>query len=401
MHAEPVERKLIRATQPREQVVGVQHRRRRHLPERWAVRADVGVGAHEHPERPAEPTHLADRLRPVVVKPEGVAVADDRRHGQELLEDVAHRDRAAAGPAAVVRLRERLVQIEVYDVEPEVAGPRDSANRVQIRAVVVHQRACAVEDPRDLFDSLVEEPERRWVRQHQARRARADLRAQLLEVDVAAAIGADVDELVTGHRDAGRIRAVSAVGDHDLAPLLGFAAIGEVGAHQHQPRQLPLRTGGRLERHGGQPGDLGEDLLEPPHQLQRPLRGLLFLVRMKVAEARQAGDALVDARVVLHRARAQWVEAGVDAERPVGQRREVADELRLRDLRQARRARAAQLLGDVGRGKVGARERRRATARLRLLVDQLHAASASTRRSISSVVRFSVTATSSASSSPW
>ena len=103
-----------------------------------------------------------------------------------------------------MRLRERLVQIEVDDVEPEVAGPRDSANRVQIRAVVVHQRACAVEDPRDLFDSLVEEPERRWVRQHQARRARADLRAQLLEVDVAAAIGADVDELVTGHRDAGR-----------------------------------------------------------------------------------------------------------------------------------------------------------------------------------------------------
>src|SRR5207247_199501 len=101
-------------------------------------------------------------------------------------------------------------------------------------------------------------------------------------------------------------------------------------------------------RHGGQPGDLGEDLLEPPHQLQRPLRGLLFLVRMKVAEARQAGDALVDARVVLHRARAQWVEAGVDAERPVGQRREVADELRLRDLRQARQGVAGMNAGAPG-----------------------------------------------------
>ena len=66
---------------------------------------------------------------------------------------------------------------------------------------------------------------------------------------------------------------------------LGLAAVGERGAHQHQPRQLALRAGGRLERDGGQAGHLGEDLLQLPHQLERALRPVVLLQRMEVAEA--------------------------------------------------------------------------------------------------------------------
>ena len=104
---------------------------------------------------------------------------------------LADGDRAAAGAAAAVRLRERLVQVDVDDVEPHVAGPRDAADGVQVRAVVVHQRAGVVEDVADLLDVLVEETERRGVRQHQAGGLPVDLLAEVVEVDVAARVGPD------------------------------------------------------------------------------------------------------------------------------------------------------------------------------------------------------------------
>ena len=46
------------------------------------------------PNGPCEAAHLADRLRPVVVVAEPLAVADDRRHRQERLQA----SRTAIGP---------------------------------------------------------------------------------------------------------------------------------------------------------------------------------------------------------------------------------------------------------------------------------------------------------------
>ena len=114
------------------------------------------------------------------------AVLDDHRDREERLEDVAHGDRAAARAAAAVGLRERLVQVDVHDVEAHVPGSRDAADGVEVRAVVVHQRTGTVEDVADLLDVLVEEAERRRVREHQAGGVLVDLAAQIVDVDVAA-----------------------------------------------------------------------------------------------------------------------------------------------------------------------------------------------------------------------
>src|SRR5205823_13062018 len=107
-------------------------------------------------------------------------------------------------------------------------------------------------------------------------------------------------------------------------------------------RDLSLRSRGRLERHGVEAGDLGQDLLEPPLELERALRPVLVLERVEVAEPRQRDDALVHARVVLHRARAERVEAGVDSERARRQLAEMADDLGLGEPGQARRTLAPQ-----------------------------------------------------------
>jgi hypothetical protein len=300
-----------------------------------------------------------------------------------------------------MRLRERLVQVDVDDVEPHVARARDTADRVQVRAVVVHERAGAVEDRLDLLDVLVEEAERGRVGDHQPGGLRPDLRAHVVDIDVAALVRLHADEVIAGHRHRGRVRAVRRVGDDDLAALLVLASVGEVGVEEHQARELPLGTGGGLERDGVEPADLGEDLLQAPHELERALRALLLLERVQVAEPGQADEALVHARVVLHRARAERVEAGVDSEVSGRELGEVPDELGLGDLRQPRRRRPRELRRHLRHRQVVARERRGAAARLGALVDQRrHALSASTSRSTSAGVRFSVTATSSASSMP-
>ena len=355
------------------------------------------------PNGPGEAAHLPDRLRPVEVEAEALAVAHDRGHGQVRLERLADRDRAAARAPAAVRLRERLVQVVVDDVEAHVAGPRDPADGVEVRAVVVHERADTVEDPRDLLDALVEEPERRRVREHEPRGRLVDLRAEVLDVEVPARVGLDVDEVEAGHGHTRRIRPVGGVRDDDASTLLDLAALGEVRAHQHQPGELALAAGSRLQRDGGQAGDLGEDLLQAPHQLERPLRPVLLLERVHVAEAGQRDDALVHARVVLHRAGAERVEARVDPEVAGRQLGEVADELRLRELGEPRRLGTAELGRELGDREPRARHDPGAAPRPRLLVDQLHAATSvrtSTSRSISAVVRRSVVATRSTSSIP-
>ena len=101
--------------------------------------------------------------------------------------------------------------------------------------------------------------------------------------------------------------------------------------------QLALRPGRRLQRDGRQPGDLREVLLQLVEQLAaRPAALPSSWQRMQVGEARQRREPLVPLRVVLHRARAERIEVGVDrscASRAV----EVAHDLQLGDLRQRRR----------------------------------------------------------------
>ena len=136
VHAEAVVREVVGLAQPSEHVVRVQHRDLAHLAQARPPRAHEGVRADEDAERAAEAAHLADRARPVVVEPEAVTLPHDDGHRQERLEALPHCDRPAAGAAAAVGLRERLVQVDVDDVEAHVARPRDPADRVQVRAVV-------------------------------------------------------------------------------------------------------------------------------------------------------------------------------------------------------------------------------------------------------------------------
>ena len=183
-------------------------------------------------------------------------------------------------------------------------------------------------------------------------------------------------------------------------PLL--AAVLVVGARQQQPGELAVRAGARLERDVRQAGDLGQRALEAPHQLERALRVLGVLQRVQPRVAGQRRDPLVQLRVVLHRARAERVEAGVEVEVLLRERVVVAHDLGLGDLGQlgrlacgSRRAgsRSATPAPRARRARGGANARRPS---LRALVDRHRVVArsavmlASTRRAASTPASASI-----------
>ena len=201
--------------------------------------------------------------------------------------------------------------------KPMSPGRESAHHRVEVGAVVVRRRAHLVHDRGDLLDVGVEQPERVGVGEHQAGHVRVGLRAQVVEVDAAGGVGGELDDLQPGHRDRRRVGAVRGVGGEHLAARL--AAVLVVGAGQQHARQLALRAGRGLQRDVRQAGDLRERALQVPHQLERALRALGVLQRVKPRVPGQRGDPLVQARVVLHRARPERVEAGVEVEVALGQ----------------------------------------------------------------------------------
>ena len=229
VHAEAVEGDRAGIADPPRpaapQVVGVQHRRisdasrRPSRAERARCRRTSARTRRSCPgSRAAGRSTWAGRSR---ARSGSAAVLGRRRSHdlgprQERLDAVGHRDRAGARAAAAVRLRERLVQVEVDDVEAHVAGPRDAHDRVQVRAVVVEGRADVVDDLRDLLDVAVEQPERVRVGEHQAGDVVVGGRAQLVEVDPALVVRPDLHDLVAGHRDRRRVGAVRGVGRQHL-----------------------------------------------------------------------------------------------------------------------------------------------------------------------------------------
>jgi hypothetical protein len=173
-------------------------------------------------------------------------------------------DRADAGSAAAVRDAERLVQVEVADVGAEPARLGQPDQRVEVRAVDVDLAAGVVHRGADVADADLEHAVGAGVGDHQRGQALAvlvDLRAQVVEVDVAGRRGADDDDAHAGHDGAGGVGAVRAGRDQaDVALALAVRAV--VAADRQQAGQLALAAGVGLQAAGVVAGDLAQPALE-------------------------------------------------------------------------------------------------------------------------------------------
>ena len=105
-----------------------------------------------------------------------------------------------------------------------------------------------------------------------------------------------------------------------------------IGAHQQEPRQLPGRAGGRLERRGGHAGDGAELLFQRRQQFQPTLGELGGRARVHGVESGVVRHGVTELGVVLHGARTERVHPEVDRELPMREPGEVGHQIALRDL---------------------------------------------------------------------
>ena len=239
-------------------------------------------------------------------------MADHARIGEELLQAFAHTDGAGAGSAAAVGSREGLVQVDVHHVETHVARTGHAQHRVEVGAVVIHQRSGLVHQAGDFGDIFLEQTQSVGVGHHHGGHCIVEQRTQIVDIHRAVGAAFHLYHLQTGHCGRCRIGAVGRVGHNHLAALRVAARL-MVCADGHQARQLAVSAGKRVEGELAHPPDFAQRILEVPVHLKVALSSLTYS-GMHRGEAGVRRHLLVDLGVVFHRARPQRVESGVHAE---------------------------------------------------------------------------------------
>src|SRR6185312_15322369 len=173
-----------------------------------------------------------------------------------------------------------------------------------------------------------------------------ELRLERRQIDAAALIGWDGVDGEAARRRGRRVGAVRRF-RHQHAPAC-LAARVERGADAQHAAELAMRAGGRAQRHRRHAGQHLEPMRQRVDELERALHGRRRLQWVEVGEARQPRQLLVEPRIVLHGARPQRIEPGVDGVVLLRQPGEMAHHLRLAEPRQPDPPTPAQAAEPVG-----------------------------------------------------
>ena len=168
------------------------------------------------------------------------------------------------------------------------------------------------------------------VGEHQRGGVFVHLARESFEIDAAVGVRLEVLDLVAADGRGRGIGAVRRVGNENLAARIALRLVP--GADQQDAGELAMRAGRRLQRDGVHAGDLEQAALQQVDDFEHALRERVGPVGMRLGQALDAGDELVDARVVLHGAGAERIHAEIDGVVPGGEAREVADDLDLAQL---------------------------------------------------------------------
>ena len=187
-----------------------------------------------------------------------------------------------------------------------------------------------MEDVGDLVDFALEDADRGRIGEHQRGDVFVDHALEFGEIDHAQRVGLEVRNLVSAGCRRRGIRPVRGVGNNDLLARVALGLV--IGAGEQNPGELALRPGRWLQCNRVHAGDLDQAVRQQLHDPQRALRERFGLVRMRLCQALKSCHRLIDAGVVLHRARAQRIHPQIDRIVPRRQASEVADDLNLAQL---------------------------------------------------------------------
>ena len=138
------------------------------------MHGDVGVGAHHHAEMAKEGFHPTDGFGRLQPTKQGrhifIAFLDDRydRARQEIHQVARHAHRPRAGTTAAVRGGEGLVQVEVHDINAQIAGASNAQQRVHIGAVAINQPTGFMDEFDHFEDVLVKQTQGVGIGDHDA-----------------------------------------------------------------------------------------------------------------------------------------------------------------------------------------------------------------------------------------
>ena len=329
---------LVVVAQAGEDVVRVEHRRLGHRLQVGAVGAHERVRADEDAERAGEAAHAADRLRAVAVEPE--------------------RRRPRARPAARA------------GTAPGRRAPRP-ARRPGRRRRAAARTSCAGCSGRCRSPCRPAATSRRprsgWRRRSRARRlrrgrSRPPRRCPRRRARASTGSSASAPPCARSPSRAGRrgrgCRARSSRPSRACSPAIvtlaglvpcAVSAVMIVSRCSPSPRSAkyarisirpvssPCEPAAGCSVTAGRPATSARICCSSHISSSAPWAPSSSWCGCRCAKPGSARGALVDARVVLHRARAERVEAGVDPEVAVGEVREVAHDLVLGQLGQARR----------------------------------------------------------------
>ena len=382
-------------------IVGTQHRQfAGQLDVLLSKGQDVGISPEDNPEIAQESRHLTGRLLGRTHHLEGtIRGTDHLRNRDDLCQTGCHTHRTAAGTASAMRRREGLVQVQVHDVKAHVSRTDHTQHRVHIGPVVIEQAAAGVYQRGDLHNLLLEETEGVRVGHHDAGDGIVQQGFQVVHIHQTFRRGFDHHHLQAANGRTRGIGTVGAVRDDD-ARALDIAAQQVVLPHDHQTGQFTVRTRTGVEGKEGHARNGRQGLVHLVINLQGALDRAGGLQRMQALETGHGGDFFVDLGVVLHGTAAQRIETGVHAEVHLRKIGIMAHHIHLRHLRQGGRGAATK----PGRKRIGPlvpRIRRKRIAgpslpgkleyQFIVIFHGYTSFTASTRASISALVRFSVT----------
>src|SRR5687768_6583959 len=105
----------------------------------------------------------SNRMRPVVIQNVSTAFLRHNRHRQKRLQMRFNADTTTPGPTTTMRSAKSLMQIQMHTVESRVPRPRNPNNRIHIRTVAKNLRPSAVYQFANLYDLILEQPQRRRI----------------------------------------------------------------------------------------------------------------------------------------------------------------------------------------------------------------------------------------------
>ena len=373
MHRGQGIRQFVHAFQMLANVICIEHRVFGGLPHPRAVRQDVRQRAHQHAEVAAEGLHSANRFPPHRLQREtAIFFFHQNRHGAERLENLLHGYRPGSRTAAAMWRRKGLVQVEVHDVDANIARPCDSRERIHVGAVHVHQRAFGVQNLRDFGQVLLVNSQRRRVGDHQRSHVFVHQSAQACDINLSVCARLDVFHFVSSDHCRGRIRPVRGVRNQHFLPWIPLFL--QISPDQQQSGKLALRSCGGLQRDGIHASNFQQTFFQQPLDFEAALREIRWLIRVLRCDSLEPGHKFIHARVVLHRAGAQRIHAQVNGMVPGGKPREMSNHLDLADFWKALDAippmMCAQHLRCIRHRNVQGRQFERTLSWRRLLEDQ-------------------------------